>query len=262
MTRQDKELERGRYDQRARAELARQGAPVPPVPGSQMMPAYLRSPYLAYEAHIARLLRPSHRVLELGAGAGMHTLALLQSGARVLASDISAQSLTLLRTRFAQFGSQLETQVADMEQTPFADASFDAVATAGSLSYGAPDLVDAEIRRLLVPGGILLCVDSLNHNPVYRLNRWLHHLRGERSASTLRRMPDLARIGSLRDGFETVNLDFFGSISYAMPVIARFSGENTARTLSDRFDRAIGARRSAFKFVLVAQGYHPATRRT
>ena len=262
MSETDKELERGRYDARARAELERPGAQVQLVPGSQLVPAYLRSPYLAYEAHIARLLRPAHRVLELGAGAGMHTLALLQSGARVLASDISAPSLALLRTRFAGFGHQLETQVADMEQAPFPDASFDVVACAGSLSYGAPELVDAEIHRLLVPGGMLLCVDSLNHNPVYKFNRWLHHVRGDRSASTLKRMPDLARIDSLRGGFEAVDLDFFGSISYAMPGIARFTGENIARSLSDRFDRAIGARRSAFKFVLAAQGYRPASRIT
>ena len=256
----DKELERVRYDARARAELARNGALARPAPGSQLMPAYLRSPYLANEAHVARLLRPSHRVLELGAGAGMHTLALLQSGARVVASDISAQSLTLLKAKFGDFDSQLETQVADMEQTAFADASFDVVASAGSLSYGSPELVDAEIRRLLIPGGILLCVDSLNHNPVYRFNRWLHHLRGERSASTLQRMPDLARIRSLQRGFDAVDLDFFGSISYAMPGIARITGENTAQSLSDRFDRAIGARGSAFKFVLVAQGYQPVAR--
>ena len=258
----DKDLVRARYDARARAEMLRSTTTAQLMLGSQQMPQYLRAPYERYEARIAELLRPGLRVLELGSGAGMHTLALLQTVADVVASDISPESLVLLTSKFGSFDRQLQTQVADMEQTPFPSASFDVVVTAGCLSYGEPALVDAEIRRVLRPDGTLICVDSLNHHPVYRLNRWLHHLRGARSGSTLRRMPNLARIGSLSAGFARVELDFFGALSYLMPAIARITGENAARTVSDRIDRVVCVRRAAFKFVLVDQGHHPATSNT
>ena len=68
-------------------------------------------------------------------------------------------------------------------------------------------------------------------------------------------MPDLARIRALSVGFSSVNLHFFGAMSFAMPGIARFFGENTARAASDRIDQIVGVRRSAFKFVVVAQGF-------
>lgn len=256
MIEQDKLIERERYEARAQSQMAGGAAMVVEVPlGSQMMVSYLRTPYIFYEQKIAELIRPSHRVLELGAGAGLHTRALLQTGAQVIASDISPNSLSLLKQRFQNTPGNLKTEVADMESLPFEASSFDVIASAGSLSYGEPHVVDAEIRRVLRPGGMLICVDSLNHNPVYRTNRWLHYLRGNRSRSTLKRMPDLARIKALGDGFSNVSVHYFGALSFAMPVLARLLGENTAQAASDRIDQLIGVRRSAFKFVLVAQGF-------
>lgn len=86
------------------------------------------------------------------------------------------------------------------------------------------------------------------------MNRWLHFVRGNRSKSTLNRVPDLARIKALGDGFSNVSVHYFGALSFAMPVVARLLGEEYAQAASDRIDKLIGVRRSAFKFVLVAQG--------
>jgi ubiquinone/menaquinone biosynthesis C-methylase UbiE len=255
MTHQDKLIERDRYDARAKTQLAG-GVLVSETPfGSQTMSSYLQTPYIYYEQMISELIRPEHRVLELGAGAGLHTRVLLQTGAQVTASDISTNSLGLLKQQYKNVPGNLITEIADMESLPFDDSSFDVITSAGSLSYGDPILVDSEIRRVLRPGGMLICVDSLNHNPVYRANRWLHYMRGNRSKSTLKRMPDLARIRALSEGFSSVNVRFFGAMSFAMPGIARLFGENTARAASDRIDQLLGVRRSAFKFVIVAQGF-------
>jgi ubiquinone/menaquinone biosynthesis C-methylase UbiE len=255
MTDQDKLIERHRYDERAQSQLAGMVTIVEAPFGSQTMPFYLQTPYIYYEQRIAELIRPNHHVLELGAGSGLHTRALVQTGAQVTASDISPNSLSLLKQKFKNVPGNLKTEVADMESLPFDDSSFDVITSAGSLSYGDPYLVDTEIRRVLRPGGMLICVDSLNHNPVYRANRWLHYLRGDRSKSTLKRMPDLARIKALGEGFSCVNLRYFGALSFAMPGVARLFGENAAQAASDRIDQLVSVRRSAFKFVIVAQGF-------
>lgn len=60
--------------------------------------------------------------------------------------------------------------VADMEQLPFENESFNIVTSAGSLSYGYQIKVDYEIRRVLKPNGFFICVDSLKHNPIYKIN--------------------------------------------------------------------------------------------
>ena len=140
-----------------------------------------------------------------------------------------------------------------MEDIPFEDNSFDVVASADSLSYCDPDLVDAEIRRVLRPGGIFICVDSLNHNPIYRFNRWVHYLTGKRTKSTIVRMPTMIRIQSISRGFKSAEARFFGAVSYLMSILACIIGQSHAAKVSDAIDRLVHVRRSAFKFVLVAR---------
>ncbi len=250
----DKQIELNRYDARASSKLSAVDTDLTTEEfGSASMPDYLRTPYICYEIHAKNLITSQHKVLELGAGSGLHTWALVQSGAKVICTDISPNSLKVLAHQYASRGIAVETQVADIEKLPFPDDSFDVVASAGCLSYGQPALVDAEIRRVLRAGGMFICVDSLNHNPIYRLNRLLHYWRGNRTWSTLQHMPDLARIRMIGCGFSNVTQNFFGSLSYLMPVVAKFVGAEQTQRISDYFDGLIGARRSAFKFVLVAK---------
>ncbi|NBW66958.1 class I SAM-dependent methyltransferase, partial [bacterium] len=176
-------------------------------------------------------------------------------GAEVTATDISLNALELLaRSVTEQQGrGRLRTEKADMEKLPFAAGSFDLVVSAGSLSYGEPSQVDREVRRVLAPGGSVVCVDSLNHNPIYRFNRWVHYLRGERTRSTLSRMPTIPRLEALADGFRESEMHFFGSVSWAMGPLARLTGESMASAWSDRIDRWVHVRASAFKVVLAAR---------
>ena len=96
-----------------------------------------------------------------------------------------------------------------MEFLPFASGSFDLVAMAGSLSYGDNDRVLRELHRVLRSGGTLVCVDSLNHNPIYRFNRWVHYRFGERSRSTLQRMPTLGLLEQYQAAFGEAQIRYF-----------------------------------------------------
>ena len=156
----DKKTECLRYDVRAQSLLARGTSAVERAPdfGSLAVPPIYRAPYIYYEQCIRKFVFQNQDVLELGSGTGLHTYALTQTGARVVASDISSHSLKVLSKRIGGRGPEdrgrVTTKVADMESLPFEANSFDVVASAGSLSYCDPDLVDAEIRRVLRPGGI------------------------------------------------------------------------------------------------------------
>ena len=177
-------------------------------------------------------------VLELASGIGQHTYKIILTGARVVTTDISFHSLKVLK----KWVERVETSVADMESLPFKENTFNVVVSAGSLSYGKPELVDSEIRRVLRPGGIFICVDSLNYNPIYRLNRWLHYKRGERTKSTLLYMPTIKRIKSIIRGFNSYEIRFFGSVSYLTPMLARIIGQYNAARVSDIIDRLVCVR--------------------
>jgi SAM-dependent methyltransferase len=249
----DKAAERERYDGRARAALE-SGGPAPL--GAEAFDPATREPFLCYEEFVRSTIRKGQDVLELGAGTGMHTRVLAETGARVMATDISPTALAVLEKQLPRFAQDdnVRTKVADIEALPFPVAAFDAVTCAGSLTYGDPAKVDAEILRVLKPGGALILVDVLNHNPIYRVNRWIHYLRGHRTRTTLSRMPTLSRLDSLGRSFTTTDVRFFGGLTWAMPLAKILLGQDRAAALSRGWDRMVGTRRSAFKFVMLARG--------
>ena len=99
---------------------------------------------------------PFARSLEIGAGTGYFTLNLLQAGVveRAVATDISPGMLDALAANARSVGVEVETRVADAEQLPFADGSFDLVLGHAVLHH-IPDLDAAfrEFARVLRPGG-------------------------------------------------------------------------------------------------------------
>ncbi|MSQ36364.1 MAG: methyltransferase domain-containing protein [Dehalococcoidia bacterium] len=100
---------------------------------------------------VARLELPrSARVLDVATGTGTITRLLERRGARVVATDQSAQMLARARAGGAT------TVLGTAEQLPFASASFDAVTFSYLLRYvQSPAACMAELVRVLRPGGTI-----------------------------------------------------------------------------------------------------------
>ncbi|WP_251341599.1 methyltransferase domain-containing protein [Haloplanus halophilus] len=98
------------------------------------------------------------RVLDVGCGTGFGTEGLLQYTDDVHGLD---QSIHQMEKAFEKFGRTDEVNFyrGDAERLPFADDSFDAVWSSGSIEYW-PNPVDAlaEFRRIVKPGGPVLVV--------------------------------------------------------------------------------------------------------
>ncbi len=247
----DKILEHDRFEKRAE-KLLNQNLLEISIFGADSVPHYLRTPYDFYEKKLSQIIKTDWKLLELGSGTGVHTQTLVKSGANVIASDISKNSLKILKNTFKN-KSNLKTVQADIEKLPFKDESFDLVACAGALSYGNSFKVDKEIRRVLRPGGVFICVDSLNDNLIYKTNRYFHYLKGGRSKITLQNMPSYKRIEIIKKKYSTVEVKYFGSISYIMPLFSLIFGYKKSKKISDFIDRIFNIKKSAFKFVLIAK---------
>ena len=99
------------------------------------------------------------RSLEIGSGTGYFSLNLMRAGLieQATCSDISPGMLETLRANAERLGLEVQTEPADAERLPFADASFDLVLGHAVLHH-IPDLprAFAEFERVLAPGGTVL----------------------------------------------------------------------------------------------------------
>jgi ubiquinone/menaquinone biosynthesis C-methylase UbiE len=141
-------------------------------------------------ARLGRLLSPSgdERALDVGTGAGAFALALAPFVRQVVGVDLVPALLEQARARAPQ---NVELVEADACALPFGPGSFDLVCTARTLHHTSrPELVVAELTRVLRPGGTMLVVDQLAPvDPLAALE--LNRFERARDASTTRVLADV-----------------------------------------------------------------------
>lgn len=194
-----------------------------------------------------RALAPGPEILELGCGLGHDGLALLESGCRVVETDVAPGPLGHAEEmhRRLGFGERSRHLLADACRLPFADGSFDGVLMVAMLHHlPDPRGALAEARRVLRPEGVLVLGTEPNnwqHAFLYplgkRVLRVLHRLLGrEGNPGDLVSAADKETEGFsryefeyalMRAGFETWELKPAGFVSAA----AFFIGQQLSELL-------------------------------
>lgn len=96
-------------------------------------------------------------VLDVGCGAGVEVVRFAKAGARTFGVDVADRAVALTKENLAQHGLSAGLAVADGEQLPFPDNSFDFIFAHGVVQYAASDIrVVEECHRVLRPGGTVL----------------------------------------------------------------------------------------------------------
>lgn len=105
--------------------------------------------------------RARTRILDLGCGAGRHTLFLAREGFQVYGTDVSATGLEFTRALLASEGLSATLQQASMDRQPFPAGFFDGIVAYGVLllnNHQGFKATVAEMHRLLQEGGRALVV--------------------------------------------------------------------------------------------------------
>ena len=101
----------------------------------------------------------AERVLDLGCGAGRHTMYLAESGFKTYGADISDTGLRLTKRRLESRKMEAEIIKCDMKSMPYIQSCFDAVVCVQTIYHqklkGIQETV-SEIHRILKKGGLLL----------------------------------------------------------------------------------------------------------
>lgn len=137
---------------------------------------------VSFEVHrrfLARLVRPGHRVLEVGAGPGRFTTVLADLGAQIVVTDFSPVQLELNRVHVG--GTPAEEAVVARElldvcdTARYDDGEFDVVlAYGGPLSYAFERTDEAlrGLRRITTPDGVVVA------SVMSTMGTWRHLLAG------------------------------------------------------------------------------------
>jgi ubiquinone/menaquinone biosynthesis C-methylase UbiE len=126
--------------------------------GSREFFAAVEAHRYATEWHIPEVVQfekwCDKQVLEIGCGLGTDAISFARAGARYTGVDLTERSIELVQRRFAYENLSGDLRVADAENLPFADSTFDLVYSHGVLHH-TPDTQRAinEAHRVLKPGG-------------------------------------------------------------------------------------------------------------
>lgn len=123
-------------------------------------------------------IKQGDRVLDICAGTGELSFILSRAVGNegsIVGTDYCENMLELARKKMGNKYSNITFHLADATKTPFPDSTFDAV----TVAYGMRNIPDTtaalkEIRRVLKPGGIFLCVELTEpRNRLFRaIYRW------------------------------------------------------------------------------------------
>ena len=95
-----------------------------------------------------------HRVLDIAAGTGNAAIPAAERGATVTASDLTPELLDIGRQLARDRGVSLDWDVADAENLPYRDASFDVVVSCVGVMFAPHHQATAdELLRVCTPGG-------------------------------------------------------------------------------------------------------------
>jgi len=145
--------------------------------------------------------------LDYACGNGLRTIQAARDGARIsIGIDISDVSIRNARDMAMVAGTTANSHFiqGDCEMTELPPDSIDTILCCGMLHHLDLDRAYPELHRILRPGGRVLGVEALGHNPVIQAYRNLTpHLRTEWEAKHILKLRDIRRAESYFQRGET-----------------------------------------------------------
>lgn len=158
---------------------------------------------------LERRCAPGKRILDFACGNGENGIYAATIGADCIGIDISPEGIANATKNAERMNvaDRCQFMVMDGENMIFSDDSFDLGVEYGALHHVELDKALAELARVLKPGGEMICVEALRHNPlIHWYRRRTPHLRTEWEVGHIL---GVESIDIMRKYFNKVEVKFF-----------------------------------------------------
>ena len=196
-------------------------------------------------------------VLDYGCGSGMHLSWLSRSFRKVTGVDLSQQSLNGASDLIKQQNLNNTTvMLGDCENLEFSPNSFDVVFDGGTFSSLDLDRALSQIHRVLKPGGLLVGIETLGHNPLTNAKRKLNIVLGKRTSWAGDHIFKIQDLETVKKYFNVVQLRFFHLTSWLAIPFLNLPGGKIFLKMLEKFDHLLLAifpflKKYSFKIVFV-----------
>lgn len=198
------------------------------------------------------------KVLDYGCGNGVHLLYPAKMGAeKVTGVDLSAKSLEIAKNRVKKAGleKKIELLMMDCEKMDFSDDEFDVILDGGTFSSLDLEKAFAELARILKPGGFLIGVETLGHNPFTNLKREINRMTGKRTGWAVNHILRMEDFEKAKKYFSDIEVNYFHLVSWAVFPFLKLPGGILLMRIFEFIDNiflsAPFLRKYAFKTVFV-----------
>lgn len=151
--------------------------------------------------------------LDFACGNGSAAIACAQQGALFsVGLDISDVSVKNAKQAARAFPEEISKRLffyqGDCEDTNLPSSSIDIVLCSGMLHHLNLDKAYAELSRIIVPGGLIVGMEALGHNPFFQAYRdFTPHLRTRWEASHIMKIVDIKK--AVTFGFDVLEMKFW-----------------------------------------------------
>ena len=159
---------------------------------------------------------PGKKILDFACGNGENGVYAATAGADCTGIDISPEGVANSNKNAEKFGVDDHCRFVTMdgENMTFADNTFDLGVEYGALHHVELDKALSELARVLKPGGEMICVEALRHNPlIHWYRRRTPHLRTEWEVDHILGVESLK---IMRKYFDKVEVRFFHLTALAL----------------------------------------------